>query len=295
MPVCNCTCQAPPPSMQTERQVLVAQMTPSDASSYSAAAGYSPQATATPSPRLPWHHSHKGVPDVVSSAEYPPRSPPAATSTAKPIRQFQFLDRKYGVETPSCLIPVINELFKSVCERYDIAVTNREKVDEALLHFRRVLEVQPSTSSMEETFRAWRSHLVNPHFNVKFKEPSGDVKEITVRADEVPRSKRKAQKFIRDLLDACDLFLQQREFLQRHIAEDLAELERLSGNLSQLTRDVTSKLSMTEQRQLPRTVRSAQATFARFPRTIDMFWEQVFALMYEINTSVYVLREPADN
>ncbi len=33
--------------------------------------------------------------------------------------------------------------------------------------------------------------------------------------------------------------------------------------------------------------------FATVPRTIDEFWSQVYSLMHEINTSVYVLLEEA--
>lgn len=43
-------------------------------------------------------------------------------------------------------MPRLNELFKSVCERYEVAVTNREKIDEALTLFKKVLEVDMNAS-----------------------------------------------------------------------------------------------------------------------------------------------------
>ena len=209
-------------------------------------------------------------------------------TSAKPIKQFQFLTQKYSMETPSCLIPRLNELFKSICERYDIAVTNREKVDEALTLFKKVLEVDVNLP-LVECFQAWREQLVNPKFSVVTKEPSGDVKQITVRAEVVPPQKRKAQKHIRDLLDACHLFLQQREFLQRHIANDLEEIDRLAKDLPALFSGV--HLSSSEKKQMPQVVKQARDQFVKFPGTIDMFWNQVYSLMHEINTSVYVLQD----
>lgn len=216
------------------------------------------------------------------------RARDTASTSAKPIKQFQFLTQKYSVETPSCLIPRLNELFKSVCERYDIAVTNREKVDEALTLFKKVLEVDINLP-MVQCFQAWREQLVNPTFNVVTKEPTGDVKQITVRAEEVPQRKRKAQKHIRDLLDACHLFLQQREFLQRQITNDLAEIDQLAKDLPALFTGV--HLSSSEKKQMPQVVKRARDQFAKFPSTIDMFWNQIYSLVHEINTSVYVLQD----
>ena len=208
--------------------------------------------------------------------------------TAKPLNQFQFLERQYGIETPSCTVPKLNELFKSVCERYDIAVTNREKVDEALTLFKRVLEVDRQLP-MSECFAAWRSQLVNPKFTVVTKEPDGDVKQITVRAEEVPRAKRKAQKHIRDLLDACHLYLQQKDFLQRHIRSNLEEIAILARDTPGLCKDV--QLSSSERKQLPLIVEKARDQFDQFPGTVDLFWKQVYSLLQEINTAVHVLQD----
>lgn len=209
-------------------------------------------------------------------------------ASAKPLGHFRYLDKEYGREVPSCLIPRINELFKSICERYDVAVTNREKVDQALQLFKRVLGLERDTP-LAECFAAWRSYLSSPVFTVSYSEPSGDVKGVTVRAEDIPRDRRKAQKHLRDLLDACNLFLQQRAFLQQHIRSDMAELERLAKDLPTLAKE--ARLSSSERKQLPRTVRRAQAQFASYPRVIDQFWSQVYSLMHEIKTSVYVLQE----
>lgn len=201
---------------------------------------------------------------------------------------FRFLDRKYVIETPSCLVPRLNELFKSVCERYDIAVVNREKVDETLTHFKRVLEVD-MYASLTECFRVWRSQLTNPQFVVTYKESSRDVKQITVRAEEVPKTKRKAQKHIRDLLDACHLFLDQKDFLRRQITSNIIEIDRLCADLQNVSRE--AQLSSSERKQLPWSVKSAQAQFAHFPRVLDQFYGEIHGLLQEINESVYVLQE----
>ena len=182
----------------------------------------------------------------------------------------------------------MNELFKSVCERYDIAVTNREKVDEALTLFKRVIEVDRETP-LEECFTAWKGHLNNPRYTVSFKEPSSDVKDIVVRADEIPKSKRKAQKHMRDLLQACHLFLDQREFLQRQVRRDLDEIDHLAGDLQTLVKQ--SSLSPTERKELPKTVRRAQDLFIQFPIVIDKFWDQIYSLVHDINASVHVLQD----
>ncbi len=210
------------------------------------------------------------------------------TSAAKPLGQFKYLEKEYAKETPSCLIPRINELFKSISERYDIAVTNREKVDQALQLFKRVLE-QDRNAPLVQCFAAWRNYLTNPTFTVSLRESSGDVKAITVRAEEIPRDRRNAQKHMRDLLDACNLFLQQREFLQQQIHSGMVELERLAKELPALAKE--ARLSSAERKQLPRIVRRVQEQFAKYPRVIDRFWSQVHSLMHEINVSVYVLQE----
>ena len=202
---------------------------------------------------------------------------------------FEFLDRNYAVETPSCLLPAVNELFKNISERYDIAVTNREKVDEALQLFKKVLEVE-STLPISDCFTAWRSQLSNPKFTVTRSDTTGDVKQITVRAEEVPRLKRKAQKHIRDLLDACHLFLQQRDFLKREIQTSLNELDQISKNVPMLCKE-TKSLSSLEKKSMPQVVKRAKEQFSQFPGTIDRFWNQIFGLLCEINASVHILED----
>lgn len=213
------------------------------------------------------------------------RSTPLSTS-AKPLGQFNFLEKSYSIKTPSCLVPKINELFKSVCDRYDVAVVNREKVDEALTLFKQVVGVE-RTTSMEVTFTAWKESLTNPKYTVSFAKETGNVKDIKVRADIIPREKRKAQKHIRDLLDACRLFLQQKNFLQRQIVTDITQLESLSGQLQALGKD--HGLSSSERKQLPKTFAMAREQFSGFPNILDMFFMQVYSLMNEINSSLHVL------
>ena len=197
-----------------------------------------------------------------------------------------YLDRKYSVDTPKCDIPQIDEVLKSACERYDIAVTNREKIDEALILFKQVLDLELDTP-LEECFSTWKLFLVNPRFIVNCNEATGDVKDIRVRADDIPKDRRKAQKHIRDLLDACQLFLQQREFLQRNIMNDLSQLDHLAKNLQALAEG--ANLSASQKKQLSKIFSNAQNLVGSFPENIELFWRQVYSLMHDINTSVHVL------
>ena len=199
---------------------------------------------------------------------------------------FTFLDRSYSVKTPSCLVPRINELFKSVCDRYDVAVVNREKVDQALDLFKQMVGVD-KMASMEESFRIWRDSLTNPKFTVARNEQSNNVKEIRVRADVIPKEKRKAQKFIRELLEACHLFLEQKDFLQRQMSADLVQLDSFSGKLQVLGK--SARLTSSERKQLPRTYEMARQQFSRFPEILETFYAQVFSLVAEINSSVWIL------
>ena len=212
--------------------------------------------------------------------------PTPLSASAKPLGQFSYLEKSYSLKTPSCIVPRINELFKSVSDRYDIAVVNREKVDEALMLFKQVVGVERSTS-MEVTFATWKACLTNPKYTVSLAKETGYVKDIKVRAEVIPRDKRKAQKHIRDLLDACHLFLQQKNFLQRQIVADLTQLESLSGQLQTLGKECG--LSSAERKQLPKTFAMAKEQFAGFSDVLDMFFTQVYSLTNEINTAVHVL------
>ena len=167
-----------------------------------------------------------------------------------------------------------------------MAVVNREKVDEALTLFKQVVGVERETS-LEVSFSMWRECLSNPKFTVSFKQGTGDVTDIRVRAKDIPREKRKAQKHIRDLLDACHLFLQQKEFLQRQIQADIIQLSSLAGQLQNLGRECG--LSGAEKKQLPKTYSMAREQFSGFCDTLDLFFVHVYSLMNEINTSVHVL------
>jgi hypothetical protein len=205
---------------------------------------------------------------------------------SKPLGKFSYLEESYSLETPSCLVPRINELFKSIYDRYDIAVVNREKVDEALTLFKQVVGVERE-ASMEVSFSLWRKCLTNPTFTVSFRKDTRDVKDIRVRAGDIPREKRKAQKYIRDLLDACHLFLQQKDFLQRQIQADIIQLNSLSGQLQNLGKECG--LTGAEKKQLPKTYAMAQEQFSGFCGVLDFFFAHVYSLMNEITTSVHVL------
>lgn len=226
-----------------------------------------------------------GRESLVESSDSRARSLPNPPS--KLFSPFTFLDRSYSIKTPSCLVPRINELFKSICDRYDVAVVNREKVDEALALFKQVVGVD-KMASIEESFTVWRDSLTNPRFTVTRKDHLNSVKDIRMRADVIPKDKRKAQKFIRDLLDACHLFLDQKDFLQRQIVADLVQLDSLSGQLQVLGR--AAKLSSFERRQLPKTFEMARKQFSEFLGILDKFYAQVFSLIADITGSVNILK-----
>ena len=211
----------------------------------------------------------------------------SSSSSMKQVQEFAYLKRSYCISTPSCLVPKINELFKSICDRYDVAVINREKVDEALGLFKEVVGVS-KMAPITESFRAWKDGLTNPTFTISTMSQSDNIKDIRVKADVIPKGRQKAQKHIRDLLDACNLYLRQKEFLQRNIIAEVAQLEKLSGQLKKLAKG--AQLTVFEKSQLPKTYQMACKQFSEFPDILDMFYSHVFCLMKEISDSVQVLR-----
>ncbi len=172
-----------------------------------------------------------------------------------------------------------------------MAVVNREKVDEALILFKQVVGKDRQTS-LDVCFATWKSRLINPKFTITFNQETGDVKDIRVRADDIPKENRKAQKHIRDLIDACHLFLQQKDFLQRQIIADIVQLESLSGQLQSLGKE--AKLTSAERKQLPKTYSTVRQQFLGFSDILDMFFVHVYSLMNDINTSVHILENSTD-
>ena len=223
--------------------------------------------------------------EQASSVQTKKSSNSCATAEFHVAGKFHYLEKKYSVETPCCLVPHINSLFKSVCERYDIAVTNREKVDETLTLFKRILTIDLE-ASIEECFTAWKHYVTNPRFLVRFK--GNRVKEITLQADVIPRERRKAQKHIRDLLDACHLYLDQKNFLQKNLNSQLSELDRISpGQLNKMASE--AQLTGAERKQIPQIVRAARTEFVKYPAIMDRFWSDIHNLMEEIDSAVGIL------
>lgn len=273
-------------SAASETQVLVRSTESSKQPRYG---GASTWATTTSDLNMRESESDTTLAKTTSSSRSKPLSTTRSgskTQSAKPLGHFQYLEKSYKVTVPTCTLPQANNLFKSICERYDISVVNREKIDEALADFKKVLGMDLN-APLEECFAAWKDYLVNPRFTVMCKDGTGDVKDIRVRAENIPVERRKAQKHMRDLLDASHLFLQQREFLQRHIVNDLSQLEQVSANLQTLAAE--AKLSSSERKQLAKTLSSTQRLFSGFPEILEMFWRQVYSLMQNINSAIHVL------
>ena len=166
-------------------------------------------------------------------------------------------------------------------------MVNREKIDDALTLFKQVLEVD-KLASLEDCFAVWQDGLTNPRFTVTKKDNSDSVKDIKVRADVIPKEKRRAQKYMRELLNACHLFMDQKNFLQRQIVADLVQLDSLANQLQVLGK--SAKLSSFERKQLPKVFDMARKQFSEFSGIIEIFYAQVFSLVSNITDSVHILR-----
>lgn len=201
---------------------------------------------------------------------------------------FTYLEdrQQYTIPAPcTSLPPQLQELYKAVYDRYEVAFTNREKIDELLQRFKDTLKVH-HLLHMSECFQSWRDQLNNPVFTVEHRSSkSGDVKSILVRADHMPREKWPAQKFIRELLQAISLFVDQYGFIDQAVREGLQNIE--GGKVGRII--ASSDIAKSERRTIENEVKELNSRYQSAPTHLMTFNRQVSALMREINESVSVL------
>ena len=202
--------------------------------------------------------------------------------------QFPYLDDSWNyvkARPDFAAIPRLQDAFMSVFQRYEIALVNRQKVDEKLRNFKQVIGVDPHLH-MTGCFNEWTALLVEPVFTITRNEDDL-VKAITVRATLYPRERWHAQQHIRDLLQACHLFLDQFKFIQEAIEEGLGEVNVVTRDLNQLM--MISHLTPADQRNLRERVPLLQNEYYHIPGLISMFNDHVNILLTEISESAYYL------
>lgn len=207
------------------------------------------------------------------------------------ISGFKYLDRRQAnrLDHPNLPIPQLQEAFEEICSLYnDTAYANREKIDECLSSFKRILGVDTRLHT-RECFRAWRDKIIEPVFKITLTESKLFVKEIVVKAerDNIPPEIWEVQKFIRELLHGCNLFLDQYQFFQNAIEEGFIKIKDLLKNISSLTRPDHS-LRRNEESILE----ECQQLLHQYEfviGTLSMYKDEVCELMKEIKESVSVL------
>lgn len=217
---------------------------------------------------------------------YPTRSPLPAPTPPLPDHQKSvfvcLMDHdQYSLSRPEFPLQVLQEVFGNLYARYDFALQVRAKVDEKLNEFKSVLGVH-SDMSMPLCFQKWKELIANPTFTITFTKTSRkDVKIIAVRANSIPRNLWPAQKYIREVLEACHLFLEQYEFLQQVINEWIKDVDRLLGTLPDVMNEAGNLMQIDRQyiRELVPRMRT------EYLQTIDWvqaFHDQIITLLDEI-------------
>ena len=222
----------------------------------------------------------------------PPNSYPSTPVGPTVPTKFDYLNphETYDIDRPNLPIPAIQEVFLDMYQSYqENALVHRQKIDECLRRFKDILGLHPRLH-MVECFRSWCNQLTNPVFTILYKEGKMNVKEIKVRADVNPREIWEAQKYIRELLYGCHLFLDQYDYFDHELQTGLMKVERLSQNLTSL--ETSTPTPNQEHVQMEITRLSTQYRYR--VSFLSMFKEHIIALTREIDESVYILREPSD-
>lgn len=200
--------------------------------------------------------------------------------------QFAYLDDTINYEkNPPNLqaVPELQQTFQKVYDKYDIALTNRQKIDETLRNFKDVLQVDRQLQ-MSQCFERWRSLLTDPVYTVTYTKENL-VKAISVRAREHPKPLWAAQKHIRELLEACHLYVEQYNWLENAILEGLGEVKRVSRDVDQLV----VRLNVSDRRYLRERVFQLCAEYDEIPGLLSMYKDQVEVLLREIRDSAFIL------
>ena len=213
----------------------------------------------------------------------PPFSSYPCTSPVPRPTSFMYLDgrHQYKISAPCLGIQELQELYEAVYDRYEVAVTTREKIDELVQRFKDTLRLHHDLH-MKECFQTWRDQLASPVFTVEYSS-SGNVKVILVRANNMPREMWPAQRYIRELLQALSLFMDQYSFLEQMVREGL---ENIAGAK---VSDIIANAPKNERRRIENHMRELNAQYESVPNHLMVFNRQVSALVKEINESVSVL------
>ena len=211
---------------------------------------------------------------------------------------FPFLDRTSHliVPKPDCGVPSLQSAFEAVYDRYETALKNRQKVDEKLCEFKQVIGAH-ARLHMSDCFNSWRDKLTNPVFtiscdtyNLPLETPSKEklVKQIKVRSDNMPRHLWKAVGTIRDVLNACTLYIQQYAFLRKCIAEGMSEIVSLSSSLGSELEG--SNLTRLDKEYLVNELPQLVLVYGQTETMMAHFLEEIVILLREITESVDCLR-----
>ena len=206
------------------------------------------------------------------------------------MSEFKYLESPgdFVLTRPEHPIPALQNAFGNLYVRYDFALQVRVKVDEKLREFKSVLSVHPNLK-MQLCMEKWAREMSNPVFNIsKTKTSRKDIKSILVRADNIPRDLWPAQKFIREVLDASHLFIEQYEFLQQVINECLSDIAIQMGKLEETL--ANSSLKTSERKYIENQIPKMRSEYAQSLDWIQIFYEQILVLLEEIKSSTPLMR-----
>ena len=206
-----------------------------------------------------------------------------------PVSSFDYacLSQDHSVGYPDNIrIREIRENFINLYDLYnDNALVNVQKVIECYRNFKSVLGLNVKLH-MQECFQVWRNKITEPVFRVAVNNESGYIKEVTVRGEHIPREIWEAQKHIRELLLACQLFLDQHEQFQRFVQEGLLRIKHQIQNIGSF------ELRGTNQRNLPNIEQNCRELLTHYESItgkLSQFNHNIENLMKEIKNSVNVL------
>lgn len=137
---------------------------------------------------------------------------------------------------------------------------------------------------MEECFQTWRSRITKPVFKVTLTDSDSNIKEITVRGENIPREIWEAQKFIRELLYGCQMFLDQHQFFQESIQTGIWKIQNLLQDPS-----LFKTMQHTQRVNIEEDCRRLLQEYEPIIGKLSWFYGNIERLMTEIKESVNVL------
>ena len=238
--------------------------------------------------QVPTKNNHSSSIIDTYPSSYPTKTPLIQSQPLIPkakTSRFKYLEnpREFSLSRPEFPIPTIQNAFGNLYVRYDFALQVRLKVDEKLCEFKSVLDVHPDLN-MHLCFQKWNSAMRNPKYTIsRTKTARRDVKSILIRADDIPRNLWPAQKFIREVLDACHLFMEQYEFLQQVIDEWSNDIEKQIGDLQETLEN--SSLRLVDRKHIQNIIPTMKAEYIQTIDWVKIFYDQITVLLDEIQLS----------